>query len=131
MSRYRPSISILQAFRSCSPLYVPPIPFFNHPALTEQGLQSGLKLENNTSSLTANNTPFIVDYYGPGPPPFSAPHRYVFLLYEQPADFDVAKFAPKDGKKVGIWPRVHYDLRKFEEKAGLGGVVAVNYFSSN
>lgn len=79
----------------------------------------------------ADNAPFIADYIGPGPPPPSAPHRYVFLLYEQPEEFDIARFASKGGKKVGIWPRARWDLEAFEREAKLGPVVASNYFFSN
>jgi phosphatidylethanolamine-binding protein (PEBP) family uncharacterized protein len=72
-----------------------------------------------------------VDYAGPSPPPPSSPHRYVFLLYERPEGFDTAKFAPPGGKKVGVMPRVRYELKKFEKEAKLGPVVASNYFLSN
>jgi hypothetical protein len=57
-------------------------------------------------------------------------HRYVFLLFEQPADFDAKKYAPKEGKKMGNWPRMRYDFAKFEKEIKLGPVVAVNYFQS-
>jgi phosphatidylethanolamine-binding protein len=90
-----------------------------------------VKGADGTTALVAGASPFIVDYAGPGPPPPSAPHRYVFLLYEQPEGFDQAKFAPKGGKKVGIRPRMSYDLKAFEKEAKLGPVVAVNYFVSN
>jgi hypothetical protein len=53
------------------------------------------------------------------------------LLYEQPEDFDIARFASKGGKKVGIWPRARWDLEAFEREAKLGPVVASNYFFSN
>lgn len=82
------------------------------------------------AQLTSETHP-IVDYAPPGPPPGSGPHRYIFILYEQPANFDYKKFAPKDNGKVGIWPRVRYDIAAFEKKAGLGGIVAANYFLSN
>ena len=72
-----------------------------------------------------------MDYAGPAPPPGSSPHRYVFLLYEQPEGFDMVKFASPGGKKVGILPRIRYNLKAFEEKANLGPVLACNYFLSN
>jgi len=93
-------------------------------------IQSDLKATAGTDSLISTE-PWIVDYAPPGPPPGSGPHRYVFLLYEQPADFDVKKHAPAGGKKVGISPRVRYDLGVFEKEAKLGPVVAANYFNSN
>lgn len=66
--------------------------------LIDQGLQPNFKAENGSNNLSASNAPFIVDYVGPGPPPFRAPHRYVFLLYEQPEGFDENKFALKDAE---------------------------------
>ncbi|KAN0098461.1 putative protease inhibitor [Hyaloscypha variabilis] len=110
-----------------------PFPGFGILGPALHWLQSGLKPERSadgTTNLVAGDTPFMADYAGPGPPPPSSPHRYVFLLYEQPEGFDVAKYAPPDGKKVGIRPRVRYDLKAFEAQAKLGPVVASNYFFS-
>jgi hypothetical protein len=53
------------------------------------------------------------------------------MLYEQPEGFDLAKFASAGGKKVGIRPRIRFDVRAFEKEAKLGPVVACNYFLSN
>jgi hypothetical protein len=75
----------------------------------------------------AIESPFLVDYAGPAPPPKSKPHRYVLLLYEQPEVIDVGK----GGKKVGVWPRMRWDLGKFEKEIGLGEVVAGTWFLSN
>jgi phosphatidylethanolamine-binding protein (PEBP) family uncharacterized protein len=72
----------------------------------------------------------VADYAGPAPPPPSASHRYVFMLYEQPEGFNAKKYAPADGKKMGLWPRVRYDLAAFENRAKLGPVIACNYFNS-
>lgn len=97
-------------------------------------IQSGLTpetAEDGPSVLKPHDTPVIVNYAGPGPPPGSGPHRYVFLLYEQPEGFDVSKYAPAGGKPTGIGPRVRYDLGAFETKAKLGPVIAANYFNSN
>jgi hypothetical protein len=55
----------------------------------------------------------------------------VFLAYEQPEGFDVARFAPRGGVKVGNWKRMRFDLRAWEREAGLGKVVASNFFLSN
>jgi phosphatidylethanolamine-binding protein (PEBP) family uncharacterized protein len=62
------------------------------------------------------------DYIGPAPPPFGGPHRYIFFLYEQPADFDGKKYAPPDGKSLSNWLRMRFDLDDFEKKANLGPV---------
>ncbi|KAH6661632.1 putative protease inhibitor [Halenospora varia] len=107
------------------------VPF---PSFSVLGNQPGLKPQpaaDGTTSLVAGDAPFISDYAGPGPPPLSAPHRYVFLLYDHPDGFDSVKFAPPDGKKMGMRPRMKYDLRAFGTAAKLGPVVACNYFVSN
>ncbi|KUJ14538.1 putative protease inhibitor [Mollisia scopiformis] len=110
-----------------------PFPGFSILGPALHWIQSGLKPENTADGivkLLEGETPFIVDYAGPGPPPPSSPHRYVFILYEQPEDFDIAKFASPGGKKVGIRPRIRYDLKVFEKEAKLGPVVASSYFFS-
>ncbi|KAH2917230.1 hypothetical protein KXV64_001828 [Aspergillus fumigatus] len=61
----------------------------------------------------------------------TAPHRYVFLLYEQPEGFNIEKHAPKNGKPVGNWQRIRYDLGAFAKEVNLGPVLAANYFRSN
>lgn len=58
-------------------------------------------------------------------------HRYVFLLYEQPKDFDVKKYVQKDGDEMGLWPRLRYGIDKLVDEMGLGEVVAANYFTSS
>ncbi len=68
---------------------------------------------------------------GPGPPPGSAPHRYTFWLYEQPAGFDAKRYAPAGGKGMGAGGRMRYDLEKFEQEVKLGPLVAGNYYMSN
>lgn len=93
-------------------------------------IQSGFKVSQSTNTLTSTD-PFIVDYIGPAPPPLSGPHRYVFYLYEQPADFDAKKHAPADGKQVGNLSRMRYDMDAWVKTAGLGQPIAVNYFTSN
>ncbi|RFU28161.1 hypothetical protein B7463_g8170, partial [Scytalidium lignicola] len=111
-----------------------PFPSFSFLGPVLHWIQSGLKPQtaaDGTTKLIAEDTPFITDYHGPGPPPPSSPHRYVFMLYEQPEGFDPAKFAPPNGEKIGIRPRIRYDLKAFEKEAKLGPVVASNYFVSN
>lgn len=55
----------------------------------------------------------------------------MFLLYDQPEGFDPVKFAPPGGKGMAMRPRMKYDLAAFVKAAGLGPVVACNYFVSN
>ena len=111
-------------------------PFQSLPVLSPllHWIQPGLKPErtvDGNAKLTASDTPFVANYFGPSPPPGSGAHRYVFLLYEQPAGFDGKKYAPAGGAKMGPWPRMRYDLGAFESGAKLGPVIAANYFSSN
>ncbi|KAI0485231.1 phosphatidylethanolamine-binding protein [Xylariaceae sp. FL0804] len=88
------------------------------------------KLEVSSGDAGAG-APFIADYLAPGPPPPSAPHRYVFLLYEQPAGFDARRHAPPPGQKMGVWPRVRYDFDRWAREAQLGPLVAASYYNSN
>ncbi|KAI1474582.1 hypothetical protein K445DRAFT_320280 [Daldinia sp. EC12] len=111
-----------------------PFPSFSVLSPALHWIQSDLKptpaTDGNGFTLKSA-APFIVNYIGPGPPPPSAPHRYVFFLYEQPEDFDAKKYAPAGGKPVGISRRLRFDLDAWEKKLRLGPVVAVNYFNSN
>jgi phosphatidylethanolamine-binding protein (PEBP) family uncharacterized protein len=105
-------------------------------------MQTDLKPETETTTTTADDgtakkltwpseTGPLADYRGPGPPPGASPHRYVFILYEQPADFDATKFVPAGEKQMGMTARIRYDLDGFVKEAKLGEIVAVNYFNSN
>lgn len=93
--------------------------------------QTAQEAHDGLVQLSSLDTPFIANYRGAGPPPISSPHRYVFLLYEQPSNFDIKIHAPNPGKEVGLSSRLRYDLSAFEKKANLGPVVAANYFCSN
>jgi len=93
-------------------------------------IQPGLKGVPGSSSLKITE-PFVANYIGPAPPPGSAPHRYVFFLYEQPPKFEGKKYAPPEGKNLGNWNRMWYSLDAWEEKIELGPVLAVNFFKSN
>jgi phosphatidylethanolamine-binding protein (PEBP) family uncharacterized protein len=94
-------------------------------------LQSGLKASQDGSGTLQSSEPPISNYRGPGPPPGAAPHRYVFLLYEQPDDFNATKYAPAGGKEMGMGPRTRWNLDAWVKEAKLGPVLAVNYFTSN
>lgn len=92
-------------------------------------IQPGVKA---TQSSTLDTTgPFVANYIGPAPPPGSAPHRYIFFLYEEPEGFDVKKHAPPDGQNLSNWYRIRYDLDTWAEEIGLSNVLAFNYFTSN
>lgn len=88
-------------------------------------------MKTTESSILDTTGPFIANYIGPAPPPGSSPHRYIFFLYEEPAEFDVKKHAPANGKDLSVWSRMWYDLDAWAKEIGLGPVVAFNYFTSN
>jgi phosphatidylethanolamine-binding protein len=96
-------------------------------------IQPGLKATpsaDGTPQLESSE-PFVANYIGPAPPPFGGPHRYIFFLYEQPTEFDGKKYAPPEGKTLGNFKRMWYDLDAFEKEVKLGPALAVNYFRSN
>lgn len=107
-----------------------PFPSFGVLGPILHWIQPGFKPQAVTTKLTSD-TPFVANYIGPAPPPGSSPHRYIFLLYDQPADFDFGKYAPASGKKLGNMSRMRYNLSQFEQEAKLGPVIAANYFCSN
>ncbi|KAK9352955.1 phosphatidylethanolamine-binding protein [Lipomyces doorenjongii] len=110
-----------------------PFPSFGVLGPILHWIQPGLKPEPTANGLSILKaaTPFVANYIGPAPPPGSAPHRYIFLLYEQPEGFDAKKYAPPGGKKLSNWHRMRYDLGAFEKEIRLGPVLAANYFRSN
>lgn len=97
-------------------------------------LQSDLRASGTSgdAELTAPGVQPIADYRGAGPPLGAAPHRYLFLVYQQPERFDAKKFGQlQEGQKAGIPKRVRYDLAGFVREAKLGEPVAGQWFVSN
>ncbi|PMD46792.1 PEBP-like protein [Hyaloscypha variabilis F] len=139
-----PTLSLPTSTTSPSQTYLvicldldPPFASFPFAGPINHWLQSAFRLSppSSSSPSSANNNlittdPFIINYFRPGPPPGAGPHRYLFLLYEQPENFDVKDHAPKDGKEVGVLPRIRWDLEGWERRVGVGGVVAANWFRS-
>jgi phosphatidylethanolamine-binding protein (PEBP) family uncharacterized protein len=80
----------------------PPFPSWNTLGPGLHWLQSGLKVGPGQMLEVAGKTPVIAFYAGPAPPPGSGPHRYLFIVYEQPEGFDVKKWARKEGKRFSI-----------------------------
>lgn len=94
-------------------------------------LQPDIKLGQD-GVLAAGATSAIAPYIGPAPPPFAAPHRYVFYVYEQPEGFDAGKFRfVPEGQVPAVTKRMFYDADKFVREAGLAEMVAANYLESN
>lgn len=106
-----------------------PFPSFSVLGPVLHWIQPGFRA--GTENTLTSNEPFIADYAGPAPPPGSSPHRYTFLLFEQPDGFEGRKYAPAGGKTVGVWGRMRYDLDAWVERAGLGDAVAGNWFLSS
>jgi phosphatidylethanolamine-binding protein len=107
-----------------------PFPSFNILSPILHWIHSDLQACSPLTTLTTK-APFIANYIGPGPPPGSSPHRYVFLLYIQPNGFNHMLYAPANGAEYGNMARMRFDLARFEQKAKLGNPIAVNYFKSN
>lgn len=106
-----------------------PFPSFGALGPILHWIQPGVKVSEASSLDTSH--PFVANYIGPAPPPGSSPHRYIFFLYEEPEGFDYKQHAPPNGKSLGNWHRMRYDLDAWADKVGLGPVVAFNYFKSN
>lgn len=95
-------------------------------------LQPGLRF-STTRNTTANaftpytatiNAAATVPFTRPQPPPTSAAHRYIALLYTQPANFSV----PADFANFSASNRTKFNITRFASEAKLGNAVAANYF---
>ncbi|GLV45036.1 uncharacterized protein CBL_14391 [Carabus blaptoides fortunei] len=64
-------------------------------------------------------------YIGSGPPPGTGLHRYVFLVYKQPAkiDFKVDRLTNTSSEK-----RALFSIRKFAFRHKLGHPIAANFY---
>lgn len=79
----------------------------------------GVYILSSTASTPAS-------YMGPAPPAERPPyaHRYVELLYEQPASFAVPSTQTR-----AVQSRIGFDIVAFEKAAGLSAPIAANYFN--
>ncbi|TBU58402.1 phosphatidylethanolamine-binding protein [Dichomitus squalens] len=75
-------------------------------------------------ALLVNNTPAISDFLRPTPPAGSDPHRYILLLFVQPANF--SQVAPNFVN--ASTPVSNFNISLFAVEAGLGSPVAGNFF---
>ncbi|KAM0351032.1 hypothetical protein ACHAPU_002813 [Fusarium lateritium] len=78
----------------------------------------------SSGDTVAQGKPALTEYLGPGPKDDSKPHRYLLLLYRQPASLDLAK---EDVGGEEFTQRRSFDTTKFVEKYGLQ-LVGVNWF---
>lgn len=79
---------------------------------------------NGSSTLLTSTEKGPASYLPPNPPATdSTPHRYVQLLFQQPAKFNVKASDFADTKA-----RLNFDIVSFSSKNGLSAPVAANYF---
>ncbi|KAI0750957.1 phosphatidylethanolamine-binding protein [Daedaleopsis nitida] len=75
-------------------------------------------------ALLVNNTPAISDFLRPTPPAGSDPHRYILLLFVQPANFsDVVPSILNASTPIS-----NFNISAFAEQTGLGSPIAGNFF---
>ncbi|EAU32274.1 predicted protein [Aspergillus terreus NIH2624] len=96
-----------------------PFPSFGVLGPILHWIQSGLQptpseTDPSTYTLTAT-VPFVANYIGPAPPPGSSPHRYIFILYEEPPAFKVEKYAPPNGQKLGNMHRMSISQASYDK----------------
>ncbi|TFK21588.1 PEBP-like protein [Coprinopsis marcescibilis] len=88
---------------------------------------TGVKLPEAASgnSFVTKSKPASTPYEGPSPPPGSGPHRYVFLLFEEPPSFSLPEDAVESSGSEKTRPK--WNAMKFAEKYNLK-LVRVNFF---
>ncbi|KDQ19837.1 hypothetical protein BOTBODRAFT_169886 [Botryobasidium botryosum FD-172 SS1] len=80
--------------------------------------------QNNDHTVTLNTTTApVVPYQGPAPPSGSGPHRYIWLVYAQPANF-VAPSTPVQGSGVAL-----FNLTQYTAAANFGDPIVGTYFT--
>jgi phosphatidylethanolamine-binding protein len=75
---------------------------------------------------------YIFPYISPNPPPGSNPHRYMFLVYEQPAEHSAETVRKALGlsRTPGMTARLLWNLEDLEKKIGLQKIIVGNYWVS-
>jgi len=68
--------------------------------------------------LLTNSTPAISEFRQPTPPAGSDAHRYIFLLFEQPAGFNQQTFV------TSTTPTSLFNISAFAQEVGLGNPIA-------
>jgi hypothetical protein len=89
---------------------------------TRHWLVNGVQVSGSTVSNTS--AVGITGYAGPAPPAASGPHRYVVVLYNQPASFQ----APADLSAPGV-PVSTFVWADYVKNTGLGSLVGATYFT--
>ncbi|KAL3450121.1 phosphatidylethanolamine-binding protein [Aspergillus insuetus] len=75
--------------------------------------------------------PVIAPWLPAHPPPGTAPHRYVFMLYKQTAGVGIPEPQKLKGRPRSRLGRMRFDVQGMMEELGLGEIVAGNYFVCN
>jgi len=68
-------------------------------------------------------------YLQPSPPVGDIPHRYVFLLFAQPANFTVPSQFAAINPPASTQARIGFNINDFVAAAGLGQPLAANYIT--
>jgi phosphatidylethanolamine-binding protein (PEBP) family uncharacterized protein len=72
-------------------------------------------------TLTSTNAEATEPYLDPAPPQGSGPHRYIFLLFEQPSGFTPTELPAN---------RTNFDVEAWRTEHGLAAAVAGTYFET-
>jgi phosphatidylethanolamine-binding protein (PEBP) family uncharacterized protein len=111
-----------------------PAPSFNVASPILHWLQAHLTIEGQPDAdgfakLVSSEKP-AAPYLPPNPPFFSTAHRYVFMLWEQPADLtdnEEIKSRLNLPEDVTRWQCIRWDQDGCEKKLGLKEVLGGNY----
>jgi hypothetical protein len=116
-------------------------PFPSWPSLSPilHGIQTDLVASaapdtDGCVKLEAGSVAPVVSYVSPAPPPLSAPHRYVVMIWKQPEGMDAEGVRKALGlpQEVSRWARVRWEAEAAEKKMGLGPEpLAGNSFVAN
>lgn len=91
-----------------------------HAMTTDLKASSQSVSGSSTLLVSSQNGP--APYIGPSPPATDTQaHRYVELLFQQPADLQVAA--------SDVQSRIGFDIQTFAQKNGLGEPLAANFFT--
>jgi len=90
---------------------------------TRHWLVNGVTVGDN-GALNFPTETTITAYGGPLPPDGSGAHRYVFLLYDQPATFAPTGDLATPGQPIAV-----FNVNDYAKSSGLGDVVAGSYYS--
>jgi hypothetical protein len=81
----------------------------------------------NGTTLTIPTTGPGAPYLQPSPPPGDSPHRYTFLLFEQPITFAVPAAFANINPPASTNDRIGFNLPAFIAAANLSAPIAANY----